>query len=393
MRVGHRDGNRLGWLVAANSLAGETSAAGEAGASSFATRGRRAGGARTRAARGSCGSPACGRARRPRRRSSRSGRAWRARLRGPALAAACSCSCSCSRPYGSRGSRSPSPRSGGGGATASPRPGYLDRLVLNPWLELVGSALLACAALVVGMLLARRLGPRWWLAGAPAPRRGRRRGGRAPAARPRAQARPAPGQRPRREIQALGSRLGVEVDRVEVRQASERTTRANAEVYGLGSTRTVVLWDTLLDGRYRDDEIRFLAAHELAHVERPMSGRARVAGAARASARLAPRARGRLEDRARCRERSSSWRCSSSRCCRSTNAISRRYEAEADRLALRATREPEAAERTFRRLVAHEPRRAGSADVGAGSSSGRTRRSRTGSVRARSSSAAPRAGS
>jgi Zn-dependent protease with chaperone function len=47
--------------------------------------------------------------------------------------------------------------------------------------------------------------------------------------------------------------------------ASRRTTAANAYVTGLGPTKRVVLFDTLLD-RYNRDEVRVVVAHELAHV-------------------------------------------------------------------------------------------------------------------------------
>jgi STE24 endopeptidase len=47
--------------------------------------------------------------------------------------------------------------------------------------------------------------------------------------------------------------------------ASRRTTGANAYVTGLGPTKRVVLFDTLLD-RYSRDEVRVVVAHELAHV-------------------------------------------------------------------------------------------------------------------------------
>ncbi len=47
--------------------------------------------------------------------------------------------------------------------------------------------------------------------------------------------------------------------------ASRRTTGANAYVTGLGPTKRVVLFDTLID-RYSRDEIRVVVAHELAHV-------------------------------------------------------------------------------------------------------------------------------
>jgi STE24 endopeptidase len=71
-----------------------------------------------------------------------------------------------------------------------------------------------------------------------------------------------------REVQRLGAEMGVDVTTVQVADASRRTTTANAYVAGLGPTRRVVFYDTALDGRFDDDELAALAAHELAHVER-----------------------------------------------------------------------------------------------------------------------------
>ena len=70
------------------------------------------------------------------------------------------------------------------------------------------------------------------------------------------------------EIERLAEREGVGDVRVEVENASRRTTVPNAEAIGVGPTTRVVLWDTLLDGRFSDREIRSIAAHELAHVGR-----------------------------------------------------------------------------------------------------------------------------
>ncbi|MEA2224273.1 MAG: endopeptidase, partial [Solirubrobacteraceae bacterium] len=47
--------------------------------------------------------------------------------------------------------------------------------------------------------------------------------------------------------------------------ASRRTTAANAYVTGLGKTKRVVLYDTLLENFTRD-EVRLVVAHELSHV-------------------------------------------------------------------------------------------------------------------------------
>jgi STE24 endopeptidase len=46
--------------------------------------------------------------------------------------------------------------------------------------------------------------------------------------------------------------------------ASRRTTGANAYVNGLGHTKWVVLYDTLID-RFPDDQVRAVVAHELGH--------------------------------------------------------------------------------------------------------------------------------
>ena len=43
------------------------------------------------------------------------------------------------------------------------------------------------------------------------------------------------------------------------------TSQANAYAFGMGPTSTIVLWDTLLDGRFTDGEVHVVLAHELAH--------------------------------------------------------------------------------------------------------------------------------
>ena len=70
------------------------------------------------------------------------------------------------------------------------------------------------------------------------------------------------------KIERLAEREGVGDVRVEVENASRRTTVPNAEAIGVGPTTRVVLWDTLLDGRFSDREIQVIAAHELGHVGR-----------------------------------------------------------------------------------------------------------------------------
>lgn len=76
---------------------------------------------------------------------------------------------------------------------------------------------------------------------------------------------PLPEGETRSDVLALADAAGVKVGEVYSVDASRRTTAANAYVTGLGPTKRVVLFDTLLD-RYNRDEIRLVVAHELGHV-------------------------------------------------------------------------------------------------------------------------------
>ena len=69
----------------------------------------------------------------------------------------------------------------------------------------------------------------------------------------------------RSDVLELAQRAGVSVGEAYEVDASRRTTAANAYVTGLGSTKRVVLFDSLLKRASRD-EARLVVAHELAHV-------------------------------------------------------------------------------------------------------------------------------
>ncbi len=62
----------------------------------------------------------------------------------------------------------------------------------------------------------------------------------------------------------LGERAGTKVRGVYKWHLSEKTKKANAALTGLGSTRRIILADTLLDN-YSADEIEAVLAHELGH--------------------------------------------------------------------------------------------------------------------------------
>ena len=70
----------------------------------------------------------------------------------------------------------------------------------------------------------------------------------------------------RDEVLDLAARDGVAVDDVLVSDASRRTTALNAYVSGFGSTRRVVLYDTLV-ARATPQEVALVVAHELGHAE------------------------------------------------------------------------------------------------------------------------------
>lgn len=69
----------------------------------------------------------------------------------------------------------------------------------------------------------------------------------------------------RSDVLELAAGAGARVGEVYRVDASRRTTGANAYVTGLGPTKRVVLFDTLLE-RYSRDEVRVVVAHELSHV-------------------------------------------------------------------------------------------------------------------------------
>jgi STE24 endopeptidase len=69
----------------------------------------------------------------------------------------------------------------------------------------------------------------------------------------------------RREVLELAARSNVDVGEVYRVDASRRTTATNAYVWGLGRTKRVVIYDTLIRD-YPSDQVRSVVAHELSHV-------------------------------------------------------------------------------------------------------------------------------
>ena len=75
-----------------------------------------------------------------------------------------------------------------------------------------------------------------------------------------------PQGRTRADVEELARRSGLDVGDVLVVDASRRTTAANAYVTGVGHTKRVVLYDTLLR-QFTPGQVRLVVAHELGHVK------------------------------------------------------------------------------------------------------------------------------
>ena len=229
-------------------------------------------------------------------------------------------------------------------------------ILVDPWLERLGALAVASAAIALVMVLARRLGEHWWLAGGPA---------FAAVAAVFLLAQPlllVPRLEPLRnealaaEIRALAREQDVGEVEVEVRDASRRTRAINAELYGVGPTKRIVIWDTALDGRLTPEGIRSLVAHEFGHVEADHVWKSIgwlflfAVPSAFVVARVTRR-RGGLGEAPAVPLALLAFAVLQLALLPATNAISRRYEAEADWLALRATQDSQAFEGLTRTLT------------------------------------------
>jgi len=139
--------------------------------------------------------------------------------------------------------------------------GYVEALFVN-WFALGAEFLFLCFALLIVMALAGRFPRRWWL-------------GAAPAfvalfalfafVTPYLFVTEPADARLEADARRYAERQGIDPIRVAVEDVSEYTDAPNAYAAGFGPTKRVVLWSTLLDGRFADDEVRVVLAHELGH--------------------------------------------------------------------------------------------------------------------------------
>jgi STE24 endopeptidase len=75
---------------------------------------------------------------------------------------------------------------------------------------------------------------------------------------------PLPDEELARALRALADEAGVPIREVLVADASRRTVKSNAYVSGLGPTRRLVVWDTLLRSS-SEAQLKLVVAHELGH--------------------------------------------------------------------------------------------------------------------------------
>jgi STE24 endopeptidase len=224
------------------------------------------------------------------------------------------------------------------------------------WGNLLGASLVVVVVFAVLLLLAKRFARAWWAVAAPLlvavfallqftwpyVVASNTHGLRDPLLRA--------------QIRELERREHAGTPSVREQTVSNTTREANAYAVGIGPSERLVIWDTLLDGRFSVPEVRFVAAHELAHLARNHIGKSiawfalfevPILGAAA----LLTRRRGGLRNPGVVPLAMLVIGGLHLASLPLQNAISRRYEAEADWVALGATRDPVAAEGLFRRFA------------------------------------------
>ena len=233
--------------------------------------------------------------------------------------------------------------------------GYVETLFAN-WWELGAEFLFISFALAIVMALAGRFPTRWWLGAAPvfiglgalfafvfpylAP------------TEPIGKTRP--------DLEAAGKdyarKQGMEPVRVAVEDVSDFTNTPNAYAAGLGPSKRIVLWSTLLDGRFSDAEVRLVLAHEIghhsrAHIPKSLGWYALFALPGAWLIAVATRRRGGMADPASVPLSLLVLVALNLLSLPLYNVISRHMEEEADWMALETTRDPAAAAGVFRKFT------------------------------------------
>ena len=227
--------------------------------------------------------------------------------------------------------------------------------IFESFFALGGQFLFICFTIAIVMGFAGLLGNRWWIAGVPAlvavavlisfitpfliaPVHS----SRDPALRA--------------DAAQLARTEGIGHVRVEVQDVHRYTTAPNAEAVGLGPTRRVILWDTLLGGRFSRGEVRVVLAHEIGHLAhnhiwRGLAWLALFGLPLGFLIAMATRGRGGLYEPRAVPLALLVFVVLQLLISPAQNAVTRRMEAEADWSALRATNDPRDARSAFQRLA------------------------------------------
>ena len=224
--------------------------------------------------------------------------------------------------------------------------------LLDPWAELGGTVVFVMLQIAIVMVFARRYPRHWWLPVTPIFL------GLATLAlfvAPYVLAfsiDPPKSPELRQDVKTLERREGISGTPVDVERVSLLTSQANAYVAGLGPTTRVVIWDTLLDGRFSRGEIRVVLAHEFAHVGRShllkgIGWAALFAFPLTFALAQITRRRGGLGDPGVLPYGVLVLVLLQTALAPAQNAVSRHVEAEADWVALEATRDPASAQGLF----------------------------------------------
>jgi Zn-dependent protease with chaperone function len=231
--------------------------------------------------------------------------------------------------------------------------------VLAQWPSLVSQVVGLTIALTILLLLAGRFGKRWWLVAAPlftllgavlvlvlpyVESIGTRK--------PHQTAVNA-------RIRELARDEGVGSTPIRIETVSDETRSANAYTTGIGPSARVFIWDTFFDGRFTNREIELVAAHEFGHVAhrhiwKGLAWSLLLTLPAFLVVEWATRRRGGLQRPELVPYALLVLALIGLVITPLGNAVSRRYEAEADWSALRATHDAGSAESLFRKFTRYD---------------------------------------
>ena len=229
-------------------------------------------------------------------------------------------------------------------------------IIYTPWEGLLATTFGTAVVLAIFLLLAKRYAQNWWIGAAAfllvlgfalqfvLPYVNRY--GTHPIRAPKLVA----------AVNQLEAREHAGHPTVRVEQVSDQTTAANAYAIGLGPSSSVFIWDTMLDGRFTPREVRFVIGHELAHLARLHLWKGIAWGVLIGIPLLAAVAfvtgrRGGLRNPGTVPLALLTITLLQLALAPFTNAVSRRYEAEADWVGLQGTQDPEAAKGLFKGFV------------------------------------------